>query len=103
MTPPTRVKRQWWAAILVAGVAILAPLAIAITSGVSFTINGYDVDEGTDPICWRLAWWPASQFLELQNFKMMPACYNGTSLKVTPLNFVSVGHIRLSCLCGSIC
>lgn len=74
------------AALCIAAISALLPVALALLGGVSFTINGYDVDGGTDPICWELIWWPLAQNLDLQYFNMMPACYHGTNLSVTPLD-----------------
>lgn len=78
--------------LVVVVLAVLLPIVVALSSGVSFTLNGYDVDEGTDPICWRLTWWPRSEYLEFQNFRMMPACYTGTTVKIYPLDLVGKSY-----------
>ena len=71
----------------------IATLALAWTAvfpwlgvgGVPFTLNGYDVDGGTQPICWTLPLANFSTITEFQpdKFQMMAAC-SMTTLKVTP-------------------
>jgi hypothetical protein len=59
---------------------------------VPFTSNGYDIDNGTDPICWKLS--PlelnySSNSFDLKNMQMQPDCFNGTWFDFKALDIVS--------------
>jgi hypothetical protein len=77
-------------ALLFAAAFSLSCLPWITVAYVPFTSSGYDIDGGTDPICWRLASHDFTyESFDLSNFQMQEACSNGTDLDFKASNLVS--------------
>ncbi|CAB9501851.1 expressed unknown protein [Seminavis robusta] len=73
--------------------AALLPLPLVVAASVPFTLNGYDVDGGADPICWTLPLLNMSDFrFKASDFMMQPSCPEGTSFSLRPVDLNHSGE-----------